>query len=189
MADSPNEFETLMERVRAGCPEAAREVFARYSGAVRRVVRRTLHQKMRRQYDSVDFLQSVWASFFLVPAQSYTFATQEALVGFLSRVAFNKVVEATRRQLGTDKRDAGRERSLDDADLPEIPLHGPTPSQVAMAAECWEGLLRDQPPELRRVLELLRQGHNHKDIAQQLGLHPKVIQRLIKKLSPEADLP
>jgi RNA polymerase sigma-70 factor (ECF subfamily) len=186
MADSANEFELLMERVRTGCPDASREVFDRYSDAVRRVVRRALHVKLRRQYDSIDFLQSVWASFFQVPPERYTFATQEALVGFLSRLAVNKVVEATRRHL-VAKRDANRECSLEAPGVADVPTPAPTPSQVVMAEERWEGLVRDQPPEIRRVLELLRQGHNHKEIARQVGVHPKVIQRLIRKLNPAAD--
>ena len=63
MSDAQAEFAQLMQRVRAGDPRAAQEVFDRYSEPIRRVVRRYLHQRLRAQYDSIDILQTVWASF------------------------------------------------------------------------------------------------------------------------------
>src|SRR5207248_8077069 len=113
----------------------------------------------------------------------YTFDTPEALVRFLSRVAFHKVVDEGRRQLGTDKHNLNRERSLEAVAgpyrRPEEVLAGrtPTPSQVAIAEERWQLLLKGQPPEARRVLEVLRQGYSHQEIADELGLYPKLIQR------------
>jgi RNA polymerase sigma-70 factor (ECF subfamily) len=184
--------------VRGGCPGAAREVFDRYSGHVQRVVRRALHQKLRRQYDSVDFLQSVWASFFQVPAERYTFANPEELMRFLSQVAYNKVADAARGTLGTAKRDATRERSLDqptgarptDGTLAEeLPVGDPTPSQQAIADERWESLVSGLPPGHRRVLELLRDGYTHTEIASIAGIHPKIIQRLLRELRRKMGLP
>jgi RNA polymerase sigma-70 factor (ECF subfamily) len=188
MAEPAGEFEALMVRVRAGCPEAAREVFDRYSDQVRVVVRHRLPPPLRAQYDSVDFVQSVWASFFDEPARQYTFATPEALVKFLARVAHNKVVDQVRQRLGTQKRDLSRERSLDDAGghrrplADKLPVRGPTPSQVAIASELEEHLLAGQPPELRRALEMLRQGHDRREVAAVLGLHPKLLQRVLREL-------
>src|SRR5262245_33911435 len=112
MDQTSNDFHSLMSRVRDGDPDAATELFSNYADAVRKVVRRHLRQQMRRQYDSVDFEQSVWASFFLTSAENYAFLTPEDLVAFLSRLAFNKVVDATRKRLGVT-RDSRRERSLD----------------------------------------------------------------------------
>ena len=87
-----NDVEALMGRVRAGCPRAAQEVFDRYSDAVRRVVRRVLRDRLRAKYDSTDFVQSVWASFFLTPPERYNFDTPQQLVNFLSKVAFHNNV-------------------------------------------------------------------------------------------------
>src|SRR5689334_10247248 len=99
MSESQTEFARLMQRVRAGDPQATQEVFDRYSDAIRRVVRRYLHQRLRAQYDSIDILQTVWASFFQVPPERYTFETPEALLSFLSQMAYNKVVDVFRRRL------------------------------------------------------------------------------------------
>jgi RNA polymerase sigma factor (sigma-70 family) len=183
-------FARLMERMRSGCPDAARELFDRYSPYIRKAVRRLLHQRLRTQYDSLDFTQAVWLSFFTVPRDRYTFDTPDDLIGFLARVACNKVTEVFRQRLQTDKHNLNREVPLgeDDRERPAEPsARQPTPSQVAMANERWERLLAGQPDHFRRVLELRRQGHTHREIARKLGVHAKVIQRLLRKLesSPE----
>jgi DNA-binding NarL/FixJ family response regulator len=55
-----------------------------------------------------------------------------------------------------------------------------------MAEERWDRLLDGQPPQDRRILELLRQGHTHAEIAQQVGVSEKRVQRLLRKLSAES---
>jgi RNA polymerase sigma-70 factor (ECF subfamily) len=185
MSDEPAEFQALLERVRAGCPEAAQEIHHRYNEALRRVVRRRLHHPLRTQYDSVDFLQGVWASFFQMSPERHHFDTPDDLVAFLSRVAINKVVETLRYQ-HTAKRNIHRQQPLkprDSEGAVEVPGRDPSASQLAIAEERWERLLEGQPPQYRRVLELLRAGHTHQEVAAQLGLHPKVIQRLLQKLT------
>jgi RNA polymerase sigma factor (sigma-70 family) len=187
MNDGPTEFSRLMESVRSGCPEAARALFERYGSHVRRVVRRKLHQRLRALYDSTDFTQAVWGSFFTTPAERFGFDTPEALVSFLAGMAFRKVAEAYRKRVGTKKRDTRRERPLLTADgdagkTPRDPRQ-PTPSQVAVANEEWERLLKGQPAQYRLVLEMLRRGHTHAEAAARVGLNPKSIQRLLQKLN------
>jgi RNA polymerase sigma factor (sigma-70 family) len=194
MLDAPEEFAAMMQRARSGCPDAAREVFDRFNPHVQRVVRRHLARRLRRQYDSHDFQQAVWASFFLIPADHYTFDCPADLVNFLARIAANKVIEAYRHQVLTLKNDVGRELPIDQlpagdqvvcpaAVSAEPAGREPTPSQVAIAEERWELMLRNQPPLRRRVLELIRQGHSLGEAAEQTGVHPKAIQRLLRKLS------
>src|SRR4051794_15485658 len=54
----------FLARIQAGDEEAARELLARYEAEVRLVVRRQLPRLLRSRFDSLDFLQSVWGSFF-----------------------------------------------------------------------------------------------------------------------------
>jgi RNA polymerase sigma-70 factor (ECF subfamily) len=188
MTAPDSEFERLMARVRGGCAEAARELFNQYSEQIRLVVRRRLNDRLRRHYDSLDFLQEVWASFFAVPPERFTFASPVELVRFLSRVAYNKVVETVRRR-ATRKWNLTRERCVTDFRPPlrleqlKADERQPTPSQVAIANEKWERLLRGQPAHCRRILELLRQGHGQTEIARELCLPLKAIQRLLSRLT------
>jgi RNA polymerase sigma-70 factor (ECF subfamily) len=187
------EFDRLMEGVRAGCPDAAVEVWRRYSGHVRTIVRRRLHQRMRPQYDSIDFLQDVWASFFAAVVGKCTFASPESLISFLSDLAFHKVTDEYRRRFRIQK-NIRREQRLEAMNrmrkAPRYPpRRDPSPSQAAIANERWERLLKGQSDRGRLVLEMLRKGHTHGEIAERTGLHPKVIQRLLQKMAQRRDLP
>ncbi len=182
-----------MERVRAGCPDAAKEVCSRYGGHIRIIVRRRLHQRMRRCYDSIDFLQDVWASFFSGPLGQYDFNDPQLLVKYLSDLAVHKVTDEYRRNFDRKKYDIRLERPLQamgrvDGKSVDPPVRGPTPSQVAIANERWERLLDGQPNRYRLVLDMLRLGYTHAEIAERTGVHLKVIQRLLTKLAQRRDL-
>jgi RNA polymerase sigma-70 factor (ECF subfamily) len=189
MDEAARKLEDLLRRAREGNPEAAQELYDRYGDHVLRVVRKILHRRLRRHYDSTDFTQAVWASFFQVPAEQASFDSPAALVTFLSRMAAHKVMETTRKRLGADKHGSARATSLD-APHPEqggavgerLPADIATPSQFVIADERWQLMIQGLPPGHRRILELLREGHSHVDIAEKLGLHRRVIQRLLHHL-------
>jgi RNA polymerase sigma factor (sigma-70 family) len=186
MSASPNEFEQLMERMRQGCPEAAREILERYGEAIRHVVRRRMDKRLRPIYDSLDFCQNVWASFFHDLREKYTFHTPEELISFLSGVAHRKIVDAYRKRVGTlDKPRQQPEllRTQTDNDPGNEPLvRQTTASQLAMAEEQWQRMLAGQPPRLRQALQMLRDGYEHGEVAECLGVHPKMLQRLLQSL-------
>ena len=191
MAEADDDFRNLMDRMRSGSDEAARELFDRYSGHISRVVRRKLAQQMRRQYDSLDFLQAVWASFFALSPTEYRFERTEELIGFLSAMAYNKVIDVVRRRTSlksTEQRDRpiGR-RSVERREERTRPQ--PTPSQEVIAEERWHRMLAGQPPTFRRALEMLRVGHSYRSIATATGLPPKAIQRFLKRLLEREDRP
>jgi RNA polymerase sigma-70 factor (ECF subfamily) len=193
MSSTSNEFEQLMERIRAGCPEAAREVFERYSKPVHMIVRHRLNPRLRSQFDSLDFTQDTWASFFDVPADRYFFKTPEELVNYLASIAHHKLVDASRKRLQSAKHARHQVHSLepqtDEGSGNEPPVRQPTPSQLAIAEEQWDRLLEDQPPRVRRALKMLREGHTHKEIAECLGIHPKMLQRMLQTLTRKLNLP
>jgi RNA polymerase sigma-70 factor (ECF subfamily) len=185
------EFGVLMARVQGGCQQAAEEVVRRYGGLIRKVVRRRLDQRLRPEYDSLDFLQEVWSSFFRT-AQDCTFQKPDDLIAFLANMACHKITDAERHRQSTRGGLAGEEplpQPTEDDRGHELPVRRqPTPSQVAVANEQWENLLRGLPPEYQRMLELLRQGYTHEEIAQNLGIYTKVIQRLLERLERKRNL-
>src|SRR5438067_8349510 len=97
MGKDPNEFFALMERLREGSEDAARTLIERYGRHLLYVIRRNLDERLRAKFDSLDFMQDVWASFFVRPPPSQIFATEEAFFRFLLAMARNKVHEAVRR--------------------------------------------------------------------------------------------
>jgi RNA polymerase sigma-70 factor (ECF subfamily) len=183
-----SEFASLMESVRQGSEDAARTLFDRYGPHIRRVVRRKLHQKLRPQFDSLDFVQDVWASFFTRQGRQATFDSPEALIGFLSNMAYHKVIDAFRHNVQTKKRDVDRDRPLDqvvNTKDPRLAARLPTPSQVAVAKEQWDQLLDRVPEHYRPILTLLREGDTREEIARKLGLNEKTVQRVLRRIAPE----
>lgn len=182
MSSTENEFELLMERVRLGDPEAGREIFERYGKAIQMVVRYRMDHRLRSQFDSIDFAQDVWASFFRIPAGDYAFQTPEELMAFLTRVVQFKMIDAYRQRCQYSKKD-GRKFRRSQSNVEEQPARQPTPSHVVSIEEEWLRLLKNKPPKIQRALEMLRDGYSRREIAEHLGLHPKKIQRLIKRLN------
>src|SRR5262245_50351321 len=111
--DARQELRDLMERLRQGSSEAAQELFETYGPHVLRVVRRKLDKKLRAKFDSTDFEQAVWASFFIYPTHGYHFEQPEELIAFLANLAHNKLVDALRQRYRTEKYNVNRERSLE----------------------------------------------------------------------------
>jgi RNA polymerase sigma-70 factor (ECF subfamily) len=193
MASPDPQLDDLLRRLRSGQPEAAEELIARYGDYLRAVVRRRLHHRLRSVYDSLDFVQSVWASFLQAPPAGRDLADPDVLTAYLARIARNKVGEVCRQRFQTAKHAAAREVSLaawadGPGDRGPVSRRDPTPSQAAIAGEHWERLKEGQSPEVQQVLELLRQGHTHREVADRMRLHPKMIQRLVQKLSRRVDL-
>jgi RNA polymerase sigma-70 factor (ECF subfamily) len=188
MATAADEFGLLMERVRNGCPDAARILFEEYGEHIRRVVRQRLHERLRSQFDSLDFAQDVWASFFGASPDQYTFSSPGELVSFLCRVARNKVTEAFRKGFESQKGNLATVHGLErgaGVDPIDPPHPDPTPSQFAVANERWQQLVEGQSETHRSLLELLRDGHSIKDAAERLDVHPRTLMRLLKRLDDQ----
>ncbi len=185
MSADSQDFSALLARVAAGSPEAAQEFIERYGKLLLHAVRQQLPRRLRPGFDSLDFVQDVWVSFFAeLPAK--TPVASPDVVPYLARMARNKVLTALRRRRAL-KGDVGREMPLvvtnDDGEELELalPAPGPTASQLVFAEEVWERLLRGKTPVQQRILILLRQGFTHAEIAQELGISTKTAQRLARK--------
>jgi RNA polymerase sigma-70 factor (ECF subfamily) len=176
-----DDFHNLLDRARDGDQDAARILYTRYSSYVRAAVRRRLHPRLRRQYDSLDFVQDVWKSFLAAPGDRRQFDSPQALVGFLARVARNKVLEVVRLRFTTEKADITRELPLEAAGA-GVPGREPTPSQTAIAGERWESLVGKFPNSYRVILERLRAGYTYEEIAQQAGVSLSTINRIVRRL-------
>jgi RNA polymerase sigma factor (sigma-70 family) len=180
-ADGLSDF---LKRIQAGDEGAARELLQRFEAEVRLVVRRQLPRLLRSRFDSLDFLQSVWGSFFRRMRTSPTeFEDSRHLVAFLARAAKNKVIDEYRRA-ASRKHDMHREESLwgEGPRARELPDGADSPSEVAQAHEAL-GRMRDLVPEEKRsILELKAGGLSSKDIGEQLGISERTVQRVLEDL-------
>lgn len=188
--DDGGGIQDFLARIQAGDEEAARELLQRYEGEVRLVVRRQLPRLLRSRFDSLDFLQSVWGSFFQRMRTAPTdFDDSRHLVAFLARAAKNKVIDEYRRA-ASQKHDMHREEPIwAEGHRPrELAADLDTPSEVAQAREEF-GRLRELLPEDRRnILELKAEGLSSREIGDQLGVSERTVQRVIEDLRRRAHM-
>src|SRR5271167_2852245 len=89
----PGSIQELLARIQNGDDGAARELLNRYESKVRMVVRRQLPRLLRSRFDSLDFLQSVWGSFFhKIRTGPNDLDEERNLITFLAWAARNKVI-------------------------------------------------------------------------------------------------
>jgi DNA-directed RNA polymerase specialized sigma24 family protein len=175
-----NTFAKLIGLAQTGDEEAARRLHDEYAHHILRAVRRRLHPTMRPQFDSLDFAQDVWASFFVTADSEALVQTPEQLVALLTTMARNKVAQKARDRLMRYKRNVNRERAVDKELAEKLAVDRTTPSQVAMGEEAWDKLLSVQPPVYRRVLTLLREGKTPAAIANEMKISSRTVQRVLR---------
>jgi RNA polymerase sigma factor (sigma-70 family) len=188
MADQDTDFRLLMDRLCLGSEDAARQLVEQYGESIRRAVRRVLNAKLRPMFDSLDFEQLVWCSFFRARDRLDRFDQPDDLVAFLVAIARNKVGMEARRRLQTRKYGINREHQwIEDSlrEQSEIADAQPAAIDVVIAGEKLERMLSNQPPESRKIIELRLQGKTHEEIARSLHVSRTAVHRFLKKLSRE----
>jgi RNA polymerase sigma factor (sigma-70 family) len=184
MPEDDRLFYDLLQGIKDGSEEAARQFMAKYGHYIRHVVRRHMMHKLRAKFDSEDFLQDVCASFFSDPPSPDQFSDPAALLGFLGKITRNKVTDAARQGLA-QRCDINRENSLDGSAqfaLENLRTNDPTPSETVATDESWEALDRGGHPNQTKLLHMLRNGYTQEEIARVLGLSVRQVQRLVQKL-------
>ena len=181
MSHEQAQFAQLMNRVRDGSDDAVRELLDLYGDYIFRAVRRRLSRQIRSKFDSQDFVQAVWATFFANLPVITHFHRPDSLVAFLARVASNKVIDEYRRHLMTQKRDVNREQTIEGSAVKER-KRGPSPSEALIANELLRQLLDGKPPYYRRILELRVKGETQEEIAEQLDLNVRTVRRVVQRI-------
>ena len=183
MPEDKQIFYDLLQGIKDGSEEAARQFLDRYGKFIRHVVRRHMIQKLRAKFDSEDFLQDVCVSFFSHPPGPEDFSDPAALLGFLGRIARNKVTDAARQRLA-QRRDVNRENSLDGSArfaAESVPAGDPTPSEVVGAEETCRTLAGPHANQ-GKLLYMLRNGYTQEEIARVLNLSVRHVKRLVQQL-------
>jgi RNA polymerase sigma-70 factor (ECF subfamily) len=185
-----DDIRDFIRRIHDGDESAACELLLRYEAEVRLVVRRQLPRLLRSRFDSLDFLQSVWGSFFhRVKTTPTEFDDGRHLVAFLARAAKNKVIDEYRRA-GSQKGDMRREEPLwTDGDKPkDVVAVLETASQLAVANEAFVKLRELVPEERRALLELKAAGLSSREIGERLGISERTVQRVVEDLRRRVDM-
>ena len=195
MNTTSTSFRELMDALAAGSEEAAWELTRLYSPHIVRAVRMSLPRVLRTKVDSVDFVQSVWASLLLDPEELLHFEEPQQFIRYLSAIARTKVVDKY-RHYSTQRRDVHCEirasttsRSCQgrgsDSHQIDLPAAQPTPSQIAVVRERWQAVLQQSSMRDKEIIALRLKGLDYNRIAQSLSINKKTVQRTVHRLVNE----
>jgi len=181
-----DDFGELLDRVQEGSAEAALELVQRYGAKLRRAVRRALNarRRLRSVFDSADFEQMVWGSFFRRSEELPQFDDDKQLLAFLTAMADNKVAKAARDRLSRQKHNINRECSLEES-MEEARVVRDDQTSTLESLMLREQLVRflsrlcGRP---RRIVELRLQGRSDAEIAEAMGVTERTIRRFWSEL-------
>jgi RNA polymerase sigma-70 factor (ECF subfamily) len=151
------------------------------------MVRGRLPKKLRSQFDSMDFVQTIWQSFFSdLRTKAREFENVRHLRGFLASLVRNKVYEQHRRLSRTGKYALEREERLylmrgkKEVDR-RLLSPEPSPSQTFQATDRLAQLTAGFAPIAIEIITLRHQGLTFDEIAARLGLNESSVRRVINK--------
>lgn len=126
----------LIERWQTGDDAAATELFERYRQPLLARVNAGLGAELRRQVEPADILLSVFTSFFRRSRDGeYPIDSTTSLWNLLRTITLNKIRHQAEHH-NAQKRDIGREISLNDLDaMVEPAANGPTPDAIVILAD------------------------------------------------------
>lgn len=184
-------FQTLIRELQAGSNEAAWELVRFYGPHVQAVVSRRLNPSLRRSFDTEDFVQAAWASLFRVMPRLNELDEPKRFIGLLATIACRRLTNEVRRRTPVDPEKLQvsgetdtRKHSLADTQ------RGPdaTPSEIAVARECWENIVGRLEPRHKEVIGLRMRGMTFKEIAARTGLNEKTARRIIERATKRRDV-
>jgi RNA polymerase sigma-70 factor (ECF subfamily) len=177
---NPPSFEEFVRRVRSGDPEAAAELVRKYEPAIRRAVRVHLEAAgLRRLLDSQDICQSVLGSFFFRTALGqYDLARPEQLLGLLTAIARNKLIDHARRHAHERYDHAHRTITPSDEAQPDTSF---SPSQVATFNELFQKFRERLTPEERYLAEQRAAGRQWSELAAETGGEPEAMRKQLAR--------
>lgn len=181
------EFSTFLRRIRSGDAAAAEELVRRHERAVRVVVRiRLTDPALRRQFDSLDVCQSVFASFFVrAAAGQFDLREPRDLVALLARMAEYKLHHRVAHHY-RQRRDF--RRTAANADLESVRAAAPGPDQCAAGRDLLESLRSRLTPEERELADRRTAGLTWPEIATELGgtaqARRRQLNRAVNRVAP-----
>jgi RNA polymerase sigma-70 factor, ECF subfamily len=192
-------FDELLDRLRSGDDDAARQIFEQYARRLIGLARTHLDGAVRRRVDPEDVVQSVFKSFFVrVGKGDFDLENKDNLWSLLVVITLHKCGHKV-RDLRSQRRDIRREADLkrggdDSAASWQALAPGPTPLEAAVMAETVEQVFASLKDRERQIVELHLAGHEIAEIQVQVQRTEwtvrdvlKRVRRRLERLLEEAD--
>ena len=175
--EEPNQDIILLEKFRNGDEEAATSLFHRYVRRIAHVAQKQCATELQSRLDSDDVIQSVFRTFFRrVATGQYQVPSGEELWKLLVVITLNKI-----RSLGEHHRAAKRDirstTSGEDWIAQSQDLHaGQELTELRLLIE---EILNKLPETQQKMVQLRLEGHEFKEIAEQVGRSKRSVERVL----------
>jgi len=189
---------TWIENLQHGDPhiaeEAVRQLWRRYSDALRRLARRRLGERVRRREDEEDVLQSAFKSFCLRQQQGQFDIADRCDLWTLLAMLISRKAATTLRRHGRQRRDFRCEESADretsNGDVPNADRLGIAPAKelpadyVVSLEEELELRLQTLPEALRQIAVWRLAGYTVDEIAgpDKLDCATRTVERKLQRI-------
>lgn len=188
--EDPVSFAVLMDALMSGSEDAAWRIAELYTPHLLRAVRRSLPQAIRSKVDSVDIVNTLWASLLTKRRRLNGIREPAQLVALLTVVARNRVVDEHRKYTEVEARDIRREvgpydetpAKRGDKLTPAMRRRSrdTTPSEVAMVREKWNLFNETLSVRDRAVIKGRVSGLSYDQIAAAIdGVSSRTARRIV----------
>jgi RNA polymerase sigma-70 factor (ECF subfamily) len=180
----------LQNRLQAGDPQAAEEVFRRFSDSLIRLARDRLSSKINGRVDAEDVVQSAYRSFFMTTRDGgYSFERWREVWLLLVAITMNKLRDQVKRHQA-EKRCVALEQHFASEDsllvLGAASLaREPSPVEALTLVDEVKELLRPLDPLERRMVELRLKGNQLREIAVATERSVPTVRRLLDRVKEQ----
>jgi RNA polymerase sigma-70 factor (ECF subfamily) len=169
----------LIRRLRAGDPQAAEDLFVRYSHRLIRLAEQHLSPKLAARLDGEDVVQSVFRTFFRRNARGeFQLDSSAQLWRLLVTITLRKT-QAKGRIHTRGPRNVGAEAAGGDLWLAEALANEPGPEEAVVLTDLIASLLHGLSDLHGQVLELRLQGYSAAEIAPKLQISRRTVYRML----------
>ena len=179
-------FDELLEKLRDGEQDAARNIFDEYARRLIGLAHRHLNSSVRRKIDPEDVVQSVLKSFFVrIGKGQFELKNRGNLWSLLVVMTLRKCGHKVRdlhRQRQDIRKEAASLQAAEDSACWQALAPGPTPSEAAMLAETVEHVFGELKDREREIVELHLQGLEIADIQTQVRRSEYTVREVLRRV-------
>jgi RNA polymerase sigma-70 factor (ECF subfamily) len=171
---------SLLQRLRAGSEDAATQLYLRYAGRLRGVIRAECSHDLTRRVDADDLVQSVFTCFFHgVSRGAYDVPAGEELWKLFLVLALNKI-RAKGAYHRAAKRDVRLTAGPEGIEQAAKAGQGADPTDLAFLKMVVDETLERLPPLQRQMITLRIEGYEVAEIAAQTQRSKRTVERVLQ---------
>jgi RNA polymerase sigma-70 factor (ECF subfamily) len=172
---------SLLQRFRQGSQDAATQLYLRYAQRLHALTQAQCSEKLARQVDAEEIVQSVFGSFFRGASQGYyDVPASEDLWKLFLVIALNKI-RAKGNYFRAAKRDVRLTMHGKGIEDQAVDRRSNSEKDMAFLQVTVDEALDRLPPRYRQMVTLRIEGYEVAEIAKQTGRSQRTVERILQQ--------